>query len=319
MKFNSLVFCLFVLFVFGCNENNSKDEKELRDFVNEWNATHTQLKASYLIRYYMDVVDYYGKERTKTQVQQDKTLLFQEFPEYTQRILNDELEVTKEAGTYLVAFTKRVNYNGIEADYTTYLSLIYKNHKFKILREGVAENSKDLDAPIFPYSRERDASITKNRRLYGDFDGDGLSDYAYVTSPELLPSEGADDEANGVRCKGECSSTITFSNSNLKAITVKGAYQSKLENLKDLNSDGADEIGFWDIKPNTKRLYVFNATDGALLCDPIVINTAVHKDLSLIDVFKKTGSNKITVTRSVQVDGKWVLESEVISLDGVRF
>jgi hypothetical protein len=41
----------------------------------------------------------------------------------------------------------------------------------------------------------------------------------------------------------------------------------------------------------------------------------VHKNLNFIDVFKKTGPNKITVTRSAQVDGKWVLKSEVIALD----
>ena len=41
--------------------------------------------------------------------------------------------------------------------------------------------------------------------------------------------------------------------------------QSKLP-FKDLNNDGADEIGFWDIKPTTKSLYVFNALNGSLLC-----------------------------------------------------
>jgi hypothetical protein len=101
----------------------------------------------------------------------------------------------------------------------------------------------------------------------------------------------------------------------LDPITIEGAYQSQLDNLKDLNSDGADEIGFWDIKPATKSLYIFNATTGTLLCEPVVINTTVHKNLSLIDVFKKTGSNKITVTHSAQVNGKWLLKSDVILLD----
>ena len=108
---------------------------------------------------------------------------------------------------------------------------------------------------------------------------------------------------------------ISFSNKEVKAITIEGAYRSQLENLKDLNSDGADEIGFWDLKPTTKSLYIFNATNGSLLTQPVVINTTVHKDLSLIDVFKKTGYNKITVTHSEQVNGKWVLKSEVIALD----
>jgi hypothetical protein len=316
MKYLPFVICLLVVLVFGCKEGNTKNEKEARDFVKQWNETHTQLNASYLKRYYMDVVTYYGKERTRIQVQQDKELLFQKFPDYTQRMANDQFVITKESGSYLVTFTKRVNYSGIETDYTSYLSLIYKNRAFKILREGVAENSKDLDAPIFPYSRENDAVFSNNRQLFGDFSGDGLSDYASVISPKRTSSSQTGDQSSDtVQCQGGCKSVITFSNKNLEDITIEGAYQSQLENLKDLNSDGADEIGFWDIKPTTKSLYIFNATNGKLLTKPVIINTTVHRSLNLIDVFKKTGPNKITVTHSEQVNGEWELQSEVIALD----
>lgn len=316
MKFLPFISCLLVLLLSSCNEVDHKDEKAIGDSVTQWNESHSQLKVAYLGPYYMDVVNYYGKDRTRTQVLKDKNLLFEQFPDYKQRILNDELVITKEAGTYLVTFTKRVNYNGIEADYTSYLSVIYKNRAFKILREGVAENANDLDAPIFPQARENDEAITKNRRLYGDFNGDGLSDFASVTSPEIQ-SVGRIEPQSGdvVQCKGGCNSVINFSNKDIQPITIKGAYKSQLENLKDLNSDNADEIGFWDIKPTTKSLYVFNAKNGTLICDPIVINTTVHKNLSLIDVFKKTGPNKITVTHSALENGNWVLKSEVITLN----
>ncbi len=308
--------CLLVLLFFSCNEVNPKGEKEVLTFIKQWNDAHTQIMSPYLERYYMDVVSYYGKEFTKNQVQKDKNLLFQQFPDYTQSILNGQLAVTKEDGIYLVNFTKHVNYNGIEADYTSYLSVMTKNGNFKILREGVEKNAKDLDALIFPSARESNAIVTNTRQLFGDFNGDGLSDYASVISPEIIYTSNTDiQNSDEVQCKGECNSVIIFSNKGLGAITIKGAYQSQLENLKDLNSDGADEIGFWDIKPTTKSLYVYNASNGSLLCEPIVINTNVHKNLSLIDVFKKTGPNKITVTYSVQVNGKWVLKSEVITLN----
>lgn len=244
MTFRSFISCLLLMILYGCNELDPKGEKELRAFVNAWNESHTQLKAAYLIPSYMDVVTYYGKKRTKIQVQQDKNLLFQEFPDYTQDILNDQLTITKEAGIYLVTFTKHVNYNGIEAEYPSYLSVTVKNGTFKILREGVTEDAKDLDAPIFPSARENNLLITNNRQLFGDFNGDGLSDYASVLSPEI--SATTDTETQ--------SSIIIFSNADLEPITIQGAYKSQLENLKDLNSDGADEIGFWDIKPNTKTL-----------------------------------------------------------------
>ncbi|RXJ51206.1 hypothetical protein [Gelidibacter gilvus] len=302
--------CLLVVLLFGCNEIDSKDERAVRKFVEQWNEAHTQLTSAYLARDYMDVVNYYGKQRSRVQVQQDKTLLFEQFPDYTQGILNDELIITKEAGSYLVTFTKHVSYDGIEADYESFLSVTMKNGVFRILREGVAESIKDLDAPIFPKARENIRILANTRQVFGDFDGDGLSDYATVISPNIVSSTN-----NEVKCKDGCNSVIVFSSTDLENITVEGAYQSQLENLKDLNSDGADEIGFWDIKPSSKTLYVFDATNGALLTEPIVINTTVHKNLKLIDVFKKSGRNKITVTRSAQVDGRWVLETEVVMLD----
>jgi hypothetical protein len=316
MKYLPCISCLLILLFLGCNEVNPKGEKEVREFMTQWNDAHTQIKSPLLKRYYMDVVSYYGIELTKDQVQEDKNRLFQQFPDYTQQILNDQLAITKEAGNYLVTFTKHVNYNGIEEDYASYLSVIYKNGAFKILREGLAENSKDMDAPIFPSAREIHTAISGKRQLFGDFNGDGLSDYASVISPEIISATNTNAQnSNEVQCKGGCNSVIVFSSNDLKAITVKGVYKSQLENLKDLNNDGADEIGFWDIKPTTKSLYVFNALNGKLLTESIVINTTVHKNLNLIDVFKKTGPNKITVTRSAQINGKWVLKSEVIALD----
>lgn len=316
MKYLPRMSCLLVVVFFGCREINSKGEKEVRKFVKQWNEAHTLLKSAYLGQDYMDVVTYYGKERSRTQVLQDKKLLFQKFPDYSQRILDDQVVITKEAGTYLVNFTNHINYNGIDANYISYLSVMIKNGVFKILREGVSENSKNLDAPIFPSARENEAFFFNNRQLFGDFNGDGLSDYATVISPEITSAIKTEIQSSDVvKCNGGCNSVITFSNKDLESITVKGAYRSQLENLKDLNSDGADEIGFWDIKPTSKTLYVFNATDGRLLTEPIVINTTVHKNLKLIEVFKKTGPNKITVTRSAQINGKWVLKTEVIALD----
>lgn len=302
--------CLIIALLFGCNEVNSKDEKELRKFIEQWNEDHTSLKSAYLLRDYMDVVTYYGKQWSRVQVLKDKKQLFEQFPDYTQSILNDELDITKKAGSYLVTFTKHVSYNGIEANYESYLSVTMKNGAFRILREDIVENTADLDAPIFPKAREKSRLIATNRQLFGDFNGDGLSDYATVISSEISSN------INGVvECINGCKSVIVFSNDDLENITVEGAYQSQLENLKDLNSDGADEIGFWDIKPTSKTLYVFDATNGILLAEPITINTTVHKNLKLIDVFKKSGANKITVTRSAKVEGKWILETEVILLD----
>lgn len=310
MKFLPLVACLLLICFSSCNEIDPKGEQEVRAFVNQWNDNHTQLKAPYLQRDYMDLVEYYGKERTRIQVRQDKLVLFEQFPDYTQEIVNDQITITKEDGLYLVVFTKRVAYAKVKGEYESYLSLILKNGEYKIVREGVAEDAKNQDAAIFPKYREINIAKSRNRQLFGDFNGDGLSDYAYVDSPELLAEPNADGP-----CKGDCTSVINFSAPGVNPISIKNAYQSKLENLRDLNGDEADEIGFWDIKPTTKSLYIFDATNSKLLTPPVTINTAVHKNLSLIDVFKKTGPGKITVTHSEQRDGKWVLVSAVLELE----
>ncbi|QFZ55846.1 hypothetical protein FEZ18_14055 [Oceanihabitans sp. IOP_32] len=316
MKYLSLMSCLLMALLFSCNQINPKGEKEVREFMIDWNTAHSQLKSPYLSNFYMPVVTYYDKERTRAQVQEHKNILFQKFPNYTQDILNDEMTITKVGVNYLVTFIKRVKYNGVEANYKSFLSVINRNGNFKISREGVDENSENLDAPIFPSAEDDSIIMANTRKLYGDFNGDGLSDYATVISPVIKNSlNGESQTSESVECVGECHSVIMFSNKDLKPITVEGAYQSQLENLKDLNGDGADEIGFWDIKPTSKSLYIFNATNGALLTEPVMINTAVHKNLKLVDVFKKTGTNKITITKSVQENGNWILKSEVIKLD----
>lgn len=316
MKLLPVILCLFFALFSSCNEINPKGEKEIPAFVKQWNDAHTQLKAPYLESSYMDVVQYYGVEQTKLQVQQDKLLLFEQFPDYKQQILNDQLTITKEGGSYLVVFVKNVQYNGVEAAYESYLSIALENSKFKILREGVAEDKNYLDDPIFPSSREKLLKSTANRQLFGDFNGDDLSDYAYVESPLLLSENLAIKQGDSNKlCKGDCTSVLHFSAKDLTAITIENAYKSQLDNLQDLNDDGADEIGFWNIKPNSKTLYIFDATTSKLLTPPVTINTTIHKDLNLIDVFKKTGPKKITVTRSVERDGNWVLVSEVVKLD----
>jgi len=301
----------------SCDKAALNEEDKVREFVKEWNEAHTQLKAPYLERNYMDVVDYFGKEFKRYEVQRDKKLLFQKFPDYTQSIVDDEIEVKKENGRYLVNFTKRVRYDDTEADYSSILTIIKRNADFKILRESI-ENNNNLDAPIFPSNRIRETYINQNRQLYGDFNGDGFSDYANVISPEIIEDPISEvTSASAVECKDECNSLIVFSSEDLDDITVENSYQSKLVNLKDINNDQADEIGYWDIKPGIKTLFIYSTRSGQLLCKPVVINRTIHEDLDLIDVFKRSGPNEIKISYSEKSNGKWILKSEEITVEPV--
>ena len=315
MRIVSVLLLILIATLYSCNEVNPKGEDELKEFVNKWNANHTPLRNSFLKQQYMDEVQYYGVERTKEIVAVDKKLLFEEFPDYTQTIIGD-IEIIEEAGSFLATFDKNVTYNEVKATYTCFLAVIYKNGEFRILREGVTGDAKLLEAPIFPNERLNNAQITKNPRLYGDFNGDELSDYASVESPVIMSQDTKIGlKENNVVCKGDCKSIIRFSVADLMPFTIDDAYNSQIENLRDLNGDGADEIGFWNIKPDKKLFYILDVMNHKLITPPLYINTEIHPNLKLIDVIKKSSANKIRVTESVEVNGKWKLESRLVVVE----
>lgn len=70
--------------------------------------------------------------------------------------------------------------------------------------------------------------------LLGDFDGNGTKEYAYIKLNDCS------DE-----CDGKCESVIYFSDKKLKPFTISPAKSGTLYNLKDLNNDGKDDIGFY--------------------------------------------------------------------------
>jgi len=298
--------------VTSCNEVNPKGEEEVREFVKSWNSLHTPIKAANLKHNYIDVVQYYDAELTKEQVQEDKNQLFVVYPDYQQEIVPNSIKIENDGANYLVSFDKKVRYKGLSETYPSFLSVIYKNGEFKILREGLEPSGTELNnnSKLFPTKETLDATFNKSPRLYGDFNGDGLSEYAYVV---LSPNTSETKRNTTTRCDG-CEASINFSKKEISPILVKGVYNFSLENLKDLNGDAADEIGFFIVQPASQTLLVFDPVTGASLTEPVTINTTVHKNMKLIDILKKSGPNKITVTESVEENGTWSLKSKIIRL-----
>jgi len=69
----------------------------------------------------------------------------------------------------------------------------------------------------------------------GDFDGDGIQEYASLVPPKFT--------SDSMNCVGKCISVINFSNKHIKPIAVDGCIGGQPTNLGDLDNDGNDEIG----------------------------------------------------------------------------
>lgn len=77
-------------------------------------------------------------------------------------------------------------------------------------------------------------SAQETEGILGDFDGNGTKEYAYTKINDCN-----DD------CDGKCETIIYFSDKNIKSFIIAPSKNGTLYNLKDLNNDGKDEIGFY--------------------------------------------------------------------------
>ena len=143
------------------------------------------------------------------------------------------------------------------------------------------------------------AQKSETKGILGDYNGDGKKEYAYSKV-----SDCSDD------CSGKCITTVYFSDKNLKPFTIKNAKNGDLYNLKDLNDDGKDELGFY---PNWctscwQSFYVYTIKkDGfKYLVDPIVTHCIQWNDDKLPIEKGKKGYVKITTSVSKNNDIKSV-------------
>lgn len=88
---------------------------------------------------------------------------------------------------------------------------------------------------ISSYTFAQKTKIPKGA-LRGDFDGDGKTEYAWIVKPKL--------KASGEDCEGKCEVRIVFSNTAMKAITVKNSIGGYLTSWGDLAGNHKDVIGF---------------------------------------------------------------------------
>lgn len=164
-------------------------------------------------------------------------------------------------------------------------------------------------------------SQNENGKLYGDFNGDGKKEYAWVKSPEKLDEKyeidfGQDDERGDLAfyCPGGCNSIIYFSDKSIVPITIENSFGGSLENLGDLNNDGADNIGFWNnnisISGTGSTFYVFKTKNSEMnyvdvkrkdyqLIEPIYVKLDAMEFHKIESIVKKLDGNKLEITEII--------------------
>lgn len=140
--------------------------------------------------------------------------------------------------------------------------------------------------------------------ILGDFDGNGIKEYAYIKINDC-----------GEECEGICESLIYFSGQKLKSFTISPAKGGTLYNLQDLNNDGKDDIGFYPDWCTSCwhpfYVYTLNKTDWTPLVEPISTHCSqwesdqfpIKKDA------KKKGFVIVTTSEFVEDDIKIVSRS----------
>lgn len=80
-------------------------------------------------------------------------------------------------------------------------------------------------------------------KVYGDFDGDGKKEYAYLVYPKTYINKDGDFVYKGM--PKPAYTYIKFSKKSIPLIKIKDCLGGKLQNLGDLNGDKRDDIGLW--------------------------------------------------------------------------
>jgi len=229
LNYSILLFFIILITVSCSNSSNSNSKKteNIRLLVENWNKAHSSKDVAVFSQLYDNSVLFYGKQKDKNDCIETKLALFKTQPDFYQQIYGEiQLEKINDSEVKCT-FVKRVTINQETKDYPSYL--VFKNIDgvWKIITEGDLVTDKNL-------AKRKEIKIP-NDAIKGDFNGDGVLDYAWLVAPKLKGDE--------MECVGNCNSYIKFSDPSIPNIKIENCIGGNPNNLGDLNKDGSDEIG----------------------------------------------------------------------------
>lgn len=322
-----------MVLLLGCKENITKDQnensidQEILTSLQNWNQVHNESNSKEFEQLYSDEVLYYGETLNVAQIVKSKQNLFKKYPSFKQEIDLQTTEITTIDKSYEVAFDKKVTINSKTTTYPSYLSFIKDNESWKITVEGDLVTDENL-AKGKTKAIETNERLNKNtEKVYGDFNGDGKKEYAWIEMPELVYHEDIDDSTEEqidfgyYECIGGCNAIIRFSDKTIKPITIYNVSRSAgLEEVGDWNDDGKDDLGVTEMGRSFNHT-LYNVATGFPIAPSSWVNPHIHDELYFESVFKKVGKDKIKVKSSHYTD-TWMITDTIISIkefDGAAY
>lgn len=282
-------------------------EVNIKQLVQDWNKAHMSKDIAQFSNLYHNTVLFYGTYLDKNKCIEKKSSLFKKYPDFNHQIYgNIQIEIIDET-EIKCSFVKRVTVKQVTTDYPSYLIFKKSDDVWKIIVESDLVTDK--------YIAKKNAKIPKDA-VKGDYNGDGVFDYAWLDAPEIVNPTG---EEGGAECADkECIAYIKFSESSIPSIKILNCINGIPDNLGDLNKDGKDEIGLlpgwwsscwrsylvWTLK-DSQWIYAVepfsthcNQWDEGIKAIEIDIN---KKGYVLIHYSEHTGEEIVTRTKSVPI------------------